>query len=117
MTTLPTLDLSGILTAAKAKLPAQLAGLVDQYGPAFVTMGKDAVWAWYQLILKGDLKAAYAQVLVNLPDAALLDEWTKADDAWAKQNQANADSIALQKEVLTKILLALVAIGGAVVGF
>jgi hypothetical protein len=113
----PILDVAGILAAAKGKLPIQLATLVDQYGPAFAAMGKDAVWSWYNLILSGDIKAAYAQVLARLPDEALLDEWSKADAAWAAQNQTNADSIALQKAVLTKIVLALVAIAGAVAGF
>ncbi len=104
------------LDEIKAKLPAQWKPVVDQYGPAFVAMTAEEVWAWLILASKGDVYAAHSAVLQKLPNTELLGQWDQANADWQAANEKNAARIAWQRDALMAVLKVLVAIAAASVG-
>jgi hypothetical protein len=105
------------LADIKAKLPAAWGPIIDQYGPAFLAMTEDEIWAWLTRALQGDMYDSYMTVLAKLPNADLLTAWEKNATDWQAQNVANAASISWQKDALTAILRVLVVMATAIVGF
>ena len=105
------------LAELKAKLPPEWQAIVDQYGPAFLEMTSEEIWAWLNRALKGDMYESYKSVLEKLPNSDLLDSWESISADWQDANLANASSIAWQKDALNAILRVLVVMATAVVGF
>jgi hypothetical protein len=113
-TTQPTITLDQLI----AKIPVQFQPWASQYGPAFLAMTVAEFQAWIDLIIQGDIYAAYRQIIAKLPgkDAYLASLDTNAA-AWKTQNAANNASIALQKQALTGLGSILLTIGLAAFGF
>lgn len=99
-----------------AKLPDQLKPWAGEYGEAFINMSADELKSWMELMVKGDVYAAYKAVLEKMPNAELLNEWTALNASWQSANEANADKLALQRAALTGFLRILLSIALATVG-
>jgi len=104
------------LEELKSRVPEGLQPIVDKYGPAFVAMTAQEIWAWIELSSKGNPYAAHKAILEKMPTADLLLEFASLNAAWVEQNRINNQDIAWQKDVLTAINRALLMIGLAAVG-
>jgi hypothetical protein len=100
----------------KSQVPAEWQPIVEQFGPAFLKMTAQELWAWILLAAKGDGEAAYRAVLEKLPNADLVAQWGDVSDAWHTANVANAERIQWQKDAAQAILKVLVGIALAAVG-
>lgn len=100
----------------KSKLPVEWSPVIDQYGPAFVAMTADEIWAWLMLAAKGDAYAAHKAVIEKLPNAELLNQWTSTNAEWQTANTKNASRIAWQRDALFAVMKVLVAMAGVAVG-
>lgn len=103
------------LAELKAKLPADWQPVVDQYGPAFLAMTAEEVWAWLTLASQGDVYAAHKAVLEKLPASALLAQWDAVNAQWKAANAENAARMQWQRDALMAILKVLVFIAAAAV--
>jgi len=106
-----------ILEELQAKLPPQFQPWIATYGPAFAAMTTAEFMAWLQLLTKGDVRKAYADLLTKLPGGSWKDEWAKMDAELYADNQDNAASITLQKQALVDVLKICATIGLAFFGF
>ncbi len=104
------------LDQLKAKLPAAMPTLADQYGPAILAMGQDKLNQWINFVFVGDTTAAYALYLASVGDADLLSQWQKANADWTAANEKNADQIAMSKAIATAVCKAMLAIVLAAAG-
>lgn len=100
----------------KAKLPPEFQPIVDQYGPSLLAMSVADLWAWIDLLAKGDSAGAYKTLLSKLPNADLFAEANKLLDDWQKANEANKARVELQKAAATAVLKVCLAIALAAVG-
>lgn len=99
------------------KLPEQLQPWAAEYGEAFINMTADELKNWMNLILKGDVYAAYKKLMETMPNVELLNEWTALNASWQAANEANKQIIDLQKsavvgflQIMLKIAMALVSL-------
>jgi thioredoxin-like negative regulator of GroEL len=109
-------DLDEAVEKLLERVPEQLRPWARQYAPAFAQMGVDAVMAWIELLIKGDVTTAYAQVVAAMPNADHASEWQKVLDEWDTANKGNAQAMALQREAASALLRVLLAIALAAVG-
>ncbi len=100
----------------KSKLPPELRPWAEEYGPALLSMSGEQLKAWIERLIRGDMEAAYADILSKMDNAALLDEWTKLNAEWRGQNVRNAERLSLQRNALSALLKILLAIALAGVG-
>jgi hypothetical protein len=104
------------LEELKTKIPESLQPWVNQYGPVFVGMTTQEIYNWIELLSKGDIYAAYKDILAKMPNKDLFDEWSKINAQWVTANQNNINSLNVQKEAMAAILKVLLTIALATVG-
>ena len=100
----------------KAKVPEKLRPWADEYGPALLAMSGEEFRAWLDRLVRGDIEAAYRDLLSKMDNPSLLDEWTKLNAEWQGQNVRNAERLSLQQNALAALLKILLAIALAGVG-
>ncbi|MCD4699557.1 MAG: hypothetical protein K8R91_03175 [Phycisphaerae bacterium] len=100
----------------KAKLPLELQPWAEEYGPALLSMSADQLKRWIERLVRGDMEAAYADILSKMDNSALLDEWAKLNAEWQGANGRNAERLSLQRNALSALLKILLAIALAGVG-
>ena len=103
------------LDELKAKLPAEWRPIVEQYGPAFLKMTAEEIWAWIDLAAMGRADAAHAALLGRMDNGELLDEWAVVNTQWRDANSRNAAMVAWQRDALYAILKVLVGIAATMV--
>ena len=99
-----------------AKVPEPLRPAVAKYGPALAAMTVQELWAWIELLVNGQTRAAWDRVVQGLgfeETVAALDE---SNANLAKLNAANATSLALQREAILAVLRVLLGAALAMVG-
>jgi len=104
------------LDELRGRVPEMWRPVVDQYGPALVSMGVTELWAWIGLLAKGDEYAAYRQLIDRLPAAEALAEGDSLIAGWETANKGNAERLSLQRSALAAILRVLLAAALALVG-
>lgn len=104
------------LDELKSQVPSEWQPVVEQFGPAFLKMTANELWAWIMLAAKGDAEAAYRAVLAKLPNADLVAQWGDLSAAWKTANDANAERIQWQRDAAQAVLKVLVGIALAAVG-
>ena len=98
------------------KVPEEWHPVVRQYGPSLLAMTADELWAWIELLIRGDTDAAYRQLLDGMDNAELAAEMATITADWAAANARNAARLDLQRSALAAILKVLLATALASVG-
>ena len=98
------------------KVPEEFRPVVAEYGPALLKMSAEELWAWIDLLARGDCDEAYRAVLAQMEGADLLAEWAKINGRWQDANKANADRLDLQRRALLAVLQVLLTAALAMVG-
>ena len=104
------------LQELKAKLPDGMQPWVDQYGPVFLAMAADEVKRWIEMVIQGDMEAAYEAVIRAMEQDSAIGNLAALDARWAAKNKANADAVALGKTAFAKMMEILLTIALAMVG-
>ena len=99
------ITLEGLL----AKTPDLLKPVVQKYGPSLVAMTAQEFCEWLEMMLKGDVDAAWRALLAKMPNADLLQAWQDENAKWDAANAKNAARVALQKEATLAVLKVLLA--------
>jgi hypothetical protein len=99
-----------------ARIPEEYRPLAVQYGPTILKMSADAIWAWVELLLAGNTRAAMETIIARMPPSELLTRMTANLAAWDEANAANARAVALQREAALAVLRVLLGIALAAVG-
>jgi len=107
-----TIKLDGLLE----KTPDLLKPVVAKYGPGLVAMTAQEFCDWLDLMINGEVDAAWTALLAKMPNAALLDAWNKKAEEWQAANEKNAARLALQREAMLAVLKVLLAASLAWVG-
>jgi len=94
-------------------VPEQFKEIIMEYGPALLKMAGEEFKKWLQSIIKGNTMEAYRILVSQFDGDEKLDELNSLEDAWQDANEANAESIELQKAAATAIMKALLT---AVIG-
>ena len=102
-------DLTNTLDKLLAKTPDLLKPVVQKYGPGLVAMTAQEFCHWLDMMLSGDIDAAWATLLKKMPSAALLEAWNTKAAEWDSANEKNAARVALQKEATLAVLKVLLA--------
>jgi hypothetical protein len=100
MTETGKLTLDGLL----AKTPDLLKPIVTKYGPALAAMTALEFCDWLDLMLAGDVDAAWRRLLASMPNGDLLQAWKDKNAEWDAANERNAQRVALQKEAVLAVL-------------
>jgi hypothetical protein len=108
-----TLTLDGLL----AKTPDILKPVVEKYGASLAAMTAAEFLAWIELMLAGDVDAAWRALLAKMPNAALLQAWDDKNAEWDAANEKNVRRVALQKEATLFILKILLGAALSGLGF
>jgi sugar phosphate isomerase/epimerase len=95
---------------------AQAAALAAQYGPTVVQMATTDLQAWLNYVFVGQYSKAYGLYLKTLNPTGILAEWDKEHAAWAADNRANADKIALANRIGQAFCAAMLPVVLAAVG-
>ena len=106
------LDLDKLL----ADVPEEFRPVVAQYGPALIAMTTAEFWAWIEMLLAGDTRAAYESIVSRLDNTDLMEAWGTVTAKWTDANERNSAQIRLQKEAVTAVLRVLLAVALAGVG-
>jgi len=109
-------DMKVTLDGLLAKTPDLLKPVVQKYGPSLVAMTAQEFCDWLEMMVAGDVDAAWRALLAKMPNAALLDAWTTKAAEWDAANERNAARVALQKEAMLAVLKVLLAASFAWVG-
>lgn len=104
------------LEELKAKVPAPFQGFVATYGPVVLTWAAADFEAWLQLLIKGDIYAAYSQVLKGMNNQQSVDEWANINEQWKNANADNAARASLAKAALVELLKIILGIAALAVG-
>ena len=104
------------ISELRAKLPAPLQGFADTYGPVVLAWTAADLQAWLNLLLKGNVYDAYAQVLQGMGGQQSVDEWATVSAGWAAANADNAARADLAKSALAGLLKIVLAVALAAVG-
>lgn len=104
------------LDELKAQLPAAYTPVIDQYGPALITMTTTEIWAWVAKIAQGKTDEAYKTLLGRLPNGDLLAEFEAVNTAWSNANSANAARLALQRQAWEAVIRVCLTAALALVG-
>ncbi len=99
-----------------AKLPPSMQDIGRQYGAQVLAMGVDGARQWLNYVLLGDYLPAYKMLLKADTDAAFLAEWDAKLAVMQAQNAANADQMALSKEIAYKVCAGVLTLVLALVG-
>ena len=102
-------DLTNTLDKLLAKTPDLLKPVVQKYGPGLVAMTAQEFCAWLEMMINGDVEAAWAALLATMPNQALLEAWKTKAAEWDAANAKNAARVAIQKEAMVAVLKALLA--------
>ena len=100
----------------KAKLPPEFQPWAADYGAALIAMGVDGIKEWIDLLIRGDVFAAYGQLVAAMDTPGILDEWTKLTAEWQAANVKNADRLELQRAAVVAALKIALAMALGVVG-
>jgi len=100
-----TITLNGLL----AKTPDLFKPVVQKYGPSLVAMTAQEFCDWLDMMLAGDVDAAWRALLAKMPNADLLQAWKDKNAEWDAANAKNAARVALQKEATLAVLKVLLA--------
>ena len=98
------------------KVPAQFRPVAARYGPALLKMSADELWAWIELLIRGDATAAYRAVLSRMDGDDLVGEWDRLGAQWAETNADNAARLAIQRAAVLATLRVLLTVALAMVG-
>ena len=104
------------LDELREQVPEMWRPVVDQYGPALLAMGVTELWAWVDLLAKGDEYGAYRALVDKLPADDALAEGDSLIAAWGAANAQNAGRMNLQRSALAAVLKVLLAAALAMVG-
>ena len=99
-----------------AKVPEPLRPAVAKYGPALAAMTVQELWAWIELLVNGQTRAAWDRVVQGLGFEETLVALDESNANLAKLNAANAASLALQREAILAVLRVLLGAALAMVG-
>jgi hypothetical protein len=102
-------DLTNTLDKLLAKTPDLLKPVVQKYGPGLVAMTAQEFCDWLEMMVSGDVGAAWAALLAAMPNQALLEAWKTKAAEWDAANEKNAARVALQKEATVAVLKVLLA--------
>ncbi len=98
------------------KVPERFRPVAAMYGPALLTMSVDELWAWIELLIRGDATAAYRAVLSRMEGDDLVGEWDRLGQQWAEANAENAARLAIQRAAVLATLRVLLTVALAMVG-
>ena len=88
----------------------------EQYGPTIIKMAVEDQQKWVQYVFVGQYEKAYVLYLKAAGADDILGEWDKEHSAWVADNAANADKIALSKEIGFAMSKAMLVVMLAAVG-
>jgi hypothetical protein len=109
-------DVKITLDGLLAKTPELLKPVVQKYGPSLVAMTAQEFCDWLELMLNGDVDAAWRALLAKMPNENLLQAWKDKNAEWDAANERNAARVALQKEATLAVLKVLLGAALAMVG-
>ncbi len=98
------------------KVPERFRPVAARYGPALLKMSADELWAWIDLLIRGDATAAYRSVLSRMEGADLLAEWDRVGQQWAEANAENAARLEMQRAAVLATMRVLLTVALASVG-
>ena len=116
MSNIPQSSSEEVLQQMLAKVPEALRPAVAKYGPALAAMTVEELWAWIDLLIKGQTRAAWERVAQGLGFEETLVALDESNANLAKLNAANAASLTLQREAILAVLRVLLGAALAMVG-
>jgi len=105
------------LDELKAQLPPSLIPWAEAYGPALLLMTAQEIKDWIELLIRGDVLAAYKALLEKMPSGDLLAEWTEINAGWPSANESNVARMSLQRSAAAAALRILLMVALAAAGF
>jgi len=104
------------LEELQGKVPESFRPWVAAYGPAILAMTAEELKAWIDLLIQGDVFAAYEKLLTGMENAAVLADWATLKADWQAANITNADRLELQRSAVVAVLKIGLAVALAAVG-
>jgi hypothetical protein len=99
-----------------AKMPSSLQTQGQLYGPVVAKMTADDIAAWLQYVFVGKYGDAFALYLKAKGDTDTLSDWDTEHASWVKDNQGNADKIALSNKIGLAMAQAMIGVMLTAVG-
>jgi hypothetical protein len=87
------------------KLPEEYQELAQRYLPVLTQMTFDELENWVNLLAEGNWQAAYRNLVGKMSTDELIAETVKVNEQIKELNEENAETIAMQKNIIKEILL------------
>lgn len=98
------------------QVPDEWQPVVIEYGPIMLKWSHEELWAWIELIIRGDTQMAYRKLLMETDNNGILAAWDDVNAEWEAANRKNERKMELQRDAAMAVMKVVLGIALALVG-